>query len=104
MRDVLHGLALIPGVAASLVLVLGMAHPRAERLAAVFPPWWPTERAMAAAADAGRIVALGRLPATVIVRGEPGRLAERLRAAGALFTFDSSFSIGCEASAPEIAQ
>lgn len=103
MRDVLHGLALIPGVAASLILVLALSHPRAERLAAVFPPWWTTERALMAAAGAGRIEALGRLPATVIVRGDPARLAERLRLAGAVFTFDSSLSIGCEASAPEIA-
>ena len=103
MRDVLHGVALVPGVAASFILVLGSAHPRAERLAAVFPPWWGGGRALVAAAGAGRIEALGRLPATVIVRGDPAHLAERLHAAGAVFTFESSLSIGCEASVPEIA-
>lgn len=90
-----HGLGLIGCLAATLLIVVISSMPRSDKVAAVFPPWWSAARAFEAAASAGRIVALGRLPSILIVHGDPARLAPDLRDAGALLVFDSSLSAGC---------
>ncbi len=101
IRDVLHGFALASLIPISLASVLVAMQPRSERIAAVFPPWWGSARILAAAAQAGRIVAFGRLPATIIVHGDRADLVDRLHAAGALFIFDSSRLAGCHAPVSE---
>jgi hypothetical protein len=53
-------------------------------VAAVFPPWWPTPRIFAAAAQAGDVVDVGASPAVLIVRSQQPGLPRRLRAAGAI--------------------
>ena len=90
-----NALALAGGVTAMLLVVLSSSLPRSDRVAAVFPPWWSAADRFAAAAGAGRIVALGRLPSVLIVHGAPALLARKLREAGALLVLDSSLSVGC---------
>lgn len=94
-------LGLAGGLTTTLLVVLGSSLPRSDKVAAVFPPWWSAVRVFGAAAGAGRIVALGRLPSVLIVHGDPARLAGNLRRAGALLIFDSSLSAGCRAATLE---
>lgn len=105
LRDILISTCVLAGLSAgTLVLAIGTARPHADRLAVIFPPWWTPAQVFAAAASAGRLVAPGHLPGTVIVQGDAAILADRLRAAGALLVLDSSLSAGCQAVAPEIAR
>lgn len=58
------------------------------RVAAVFPPWWTSARSASAAASAGAIAGAGGAPFILILRGEPGALESRARAAGAWLLLD----------------
>jgi hypothetical protein len=65
------------------------------RVAAVFPPWWSSAQAASAAASAGQIAGAGGAPFILILRGEPGALAPRLRAAGAWLLLDPDAAGQC---------
>lgn len=72
-------------------------------IAALFPPWWPQERAMAAAASAGSLAGAGPGGSIwVVVADRPG-LAGRLRAAGAVLLLDPAVWRGCLTSPPPVA-
>jgi hypothetical protein len=73
-------------VLSTFVVVLLGAGPRpGERLlAAVYPPWWSDGRIAGAAASAGDIAAAGGARNVLVIHGEPGGLATRLRRSGAL--------------------
>ncbi|MBA4011395.1 MAG: hypothetical protein C0481_05965 [Phenylobacterium sp.] len=72
------------------------AAPRDPKVAAaVFPPWWSRSAALAAADDAGEILAVGRAPFIVIVRSIDGDVAPRLRATGALLVLDPQAAGPC---------
>lgn len=58
------------------------------RVAAVFPPWWTPAQAASAAASAGQIAGAGGVSFILILRGEPGQLESRARAAGAWLLLD----------------
>lgn len=62
---------------------------------AVFPPWWPSSRAVAAASDVGAIVDGGAFPFVLIVQSQNPGLGERLRAAGALLLLNPLGFGGC---------
>lgn len=62
----------------------------AVRLAAIFPPWWSAERALAAASSVGPVAGSGRLPFIVAVSGAGPGAGERLKSSGALFVVDGS--------------
>ena len=83
---VFAGLIAVAGVAAATLLGARPLNPR--EAAGVFPPWWGREAALAAASEAGSILAVGALPFIVIVRSDQGVASARLREAGALFAID----------------
>lgn len=64
-------------------------------VAALFPPWWPSARILSAAGTAGRLAAVGRWPAIVVVRGDASVLA-RLKSSGAVLLFDPRAAVGCD--------
>ena len=71
--------------------VMASARPTdAVRLAAIYPPWWSAERALAAASSAGPVAGSGRLPFIVAVSGAAPGAGERLKSFGALFVVDGS--------------
>uniref|UniRef100_B0SZ82 Uncharacterized protein n=1 Tax=Caulobacter sp. (strain K31) TaxID=366602 RepID=B0SZ82_CAUSK len=83
------------------VAVAAGAAPRdPARVAAVFPPWWTSAQAASAAASAGQIAGAGGAPFILILRGEPGQLGPRLRAAGAWLLLDPAAAGRC-APSPE---
>jgi len=93
------------GVVGCLGLIVGSLAPVAviaarpadpSAVAAIFPPWWPPARIMAAAGTAGRLTALGRWSSVVVVRGDASSPA-RLKSAGALLLIDPRAAIGCDA-------
>jgi len=67
----------------------------ADMALAVYPPWWTSERALAAAAGAGNVVTLGRFPFSVAVQSPAPALPQRLRAGGALYVFNAIASFPC---------
>jgi hypothetical protein len=72
---------------------MGSARPTdAARLAAIYPPWWSAERALAAASAAGPVAGSGRLPFIVAVSGAGSGAVERLKLSGAVFVDGSRFS------------
>jgi hypothetical protein len=73
----------------------------ATRVAAVFPPWWSSARAMGAAATAGEIAGAGAHPSILIVSsGTPG-LSRRLHDAGAIVLLSPGLAGLCDVSASE---
>lgn len=70
---------------------------RSEAIAAVFPPWWPAERAFSAAAEAGPLLNTGRSALVLIVAFTDPEVAERLRSAGAILLLDAA-ALGCASS------
>ena len=53
--------------------LLNVMQPRPGGLVAlIYPPWWASQRAIAAAASAGDIVRLGAWLGIVVVRPQPG--------------------------------
>lgn len=61
---------------------LTLRPPQSGPVAVLFPPWWPAERSMAAAAG-GAVIRFGAFPFVVVVMPEQATSAERLRRAGA---------------------
>jgi hypothetical protein len=91
-------------IIATLILTIRLSVPASDIVAAIFPPWWSTERTFEAAASAGDLVEAGHFPMILIVRGDPAVLAARLYSAGALFIIDFRALGGCAARNLEIAQ
>ena len=97
----------VAAVGATIFLTLGAAvaagaAPRdPARIAAVFPPWWPPSQAASAAASAGAIAGAGGAPFILILRGEPGQLGQRARAAGAWLLLDPDAAGQCNPLPPE---
>jgi hypothetical protein len=60
-----------------------------SHVAAIFPPWWPQARAIAAAGSAGDILGVGAAPFVILVHGDPATLQRKARSAGALIVFSS---------------
>ena len=71
------------------------AQPDASLAMAVYPPGWTAERALAAAATAGNIVTLGRVPFSIAVQSAAPALPQRLRTAGAIYVFSPTPDIPC---------
>lgn len=88
--------AALIGVVSVLALPALAAAPR-DRLhaAGVFPPWWSQAQVLEAAAGAGAVLSVGRLPFIVVVRAEEGDVPAALRDAGALFSIDPSQAVAC---------
>ncbi|MFN3514857.1 MAG: hypothetical protein ACK41C_17560 [Phenylobacterium sp.] len=63
--------------------------------AALFPPWWSESHVIAAADEAGDVVATARSPHVVIVRAQQGDIGDRLRSAGALLVFRPFGALSC---------
>ena len=82
-------------IGTTLTLVAATLSSEAPTVAAVFPPWWTPASVMAAAADAGQVVGVGRVSSTVILRRDRPGLAARLHAAGALIILDAGLVGGC---------
>jgi hypothetical protein len=91
-------------IIATLILTIRLSVPASDIVAAIFPPWWSTERTFEAVASAGELVEAGHFPMILIVRGDPAVLAARLYDEGALFIIDFSAVGGCAARNLEIAQ
>jgi hypothetical protein len=73
-----------------------VAAPRDPHLvAAIFPPWWPAERTLAAAGEAGAVLRLGAWPWIVVVASSGPDIAPVLHAAGALFLVDPTAAGTC---------
>ncbi len=68
----------------------------ADRIAAVFPPWWSGGRVIDAAASAGDIAGAGAYRSILIVRGNAPGLAARLRRAGALVLLSPGLAGQCD--------
>lgn len=65
-------------------------------VAAIFPPWWGSERVLAAAADADAIIVReGAWPAILVVKSKHGDFAARLHAAGAWLLVDPRSVAAC---------
>lgn len=79
---------LLAAAACALSLGIGVsavaAPADADRVAAIFPPWWSAERALIAAASAGQIAGGGQMDNVVIVVGQSDGLSRRLREAGSV--------------------
>jgi hypothetical protein len=93
-------------LAGSLVLSAAAATRPVDphRVAAIFPPWWSEGAALGAAAQAGDVVAGGKLPFVVAVVAAEGDLAARLRQAGALFVVDRTTFGLCAPERPQDVQ
>lgn len=96
-RAITQVVTIAAAILASLFVAAAIEAPGSDpsRLAAIFPPWWSGQRAIAAAASAGDILGVGGARFVVILHGDPTDLAGRLRAAGALFTVSSDFAGLC---------
>ncbi|WP_246263370.1 hypothetical protein [Caulobacter soli] len=98
---------MVLAVGATILVTLGAAvtagaAPRdPARVAAVFPPWWTSSRAVSAAASVGQIAGAGGAPFILILRGEPGQLEPRARAAGAWLLLDPDAAGQCNPLPPE---
>lgn len=86
--------AALAGCATVAVFAAALAPQPAGAVAAVFPPWWSEARVVAAAGDAGALVAAGA-DAHVVVVDAAGDLPKRLREAGALVVFNPGAFAGC---------
>lgn len=65
-------------------------------VAAIFPPWWGSERVLAAAVAADAVIVRpGAWPAILVVTSEHRDLAARLRAAGAWLLLDPQAVAAC---------
>jgi hypothetical protein len=75
-------------------LSISMTPPSSGPVAAIFPPWWATARAMLAAANAGSVVRFGA-PFVVIVVPDVPHPAAALRRGGAWFVVNPQLLGGC---------
>jgi hypothetical protein len=93
-RGATSTVGLVLAVVATILVTLfaavaaGAAPRDPARIAAVFPPWWTPAQTASAAASAGQIAGAGGAPFILILRGEPGQLESRARAAGAWLLLD----------------
>jgi len=78
------------GVASLGVAALADARPRGDRIAAVFPPWWTAEQALASALAVAPVAGVGRFSFIVAAHARGPETAASLRAAGAWLTLDGS--------------
>ena len=76
---------------------------RADLATVVFPPWWSDRAAVAAAASAGDVLAVGGFARAVAVRSEAPGLERRARAAGAILVLRGTTAGLCAAPEPEAA-
>ena len=97
-------LATLGAIGVTAVMAVAVGSPPANMIAALFPPWWSAARIFQAAAGTGDIVGVGRVPSMIVVRSDRAALAARLRAAGALATFDANELGGCRSSNAETQQ
>lgn len=82
-------------VLTAVVALSALAPGDSAEAAAVFPPWWPQGAALAAAASAGDVVAVGAGHSIVIVRSSGGAVGRPLQDAGALIVFAPGPLAGC---------
>ena len=103
-RRILGGVRLSLMVAAlngaGLFALLALRTDGNGTVAALFPPWWTSARAFAAAGAAGEIVGVGAVPWVVIVKSDGPGLPARLRQAGAALILPAYGSGPC-GSSPE---
>ena len=85
-------------IAAAAIVALGLpplvaASQRnrgAEEVVAVFPPWWPQGRTLAATAAQTELIAAGRLGFLVVARAPDASTRQRLREVGAWLLLDGA--------------
>lgn len=83
-------------ILSTLAVTAVAAEPRRDdRFAAVFPPWWDSATATAAAASAGDLSAAGGWDNVLIVHSAVPGLRHRLRAAGAILLIDADLARAC---------
>lgn len=68
----------------------------ADRVAAIFPPWWSGARSVDAAASAGDLAGAGAHRSILIVSSSTPGLNDRLRRAGALFVLSPGLAGLCD--------
>ena len=78
------------GVASLGVAALADARPRGDRIAAIFPPWWTAEQALASALAVAPVAGVGRFSFIIAADARGPETAASLRAAGAWLTLDAS--------------
>lgn len=78
----------------SLGLILSAA-PSSDDIAAVFPPWWSTQQAFAAALEAGPVLGSGGLGSVMIMPRADAPMRAALRQAGAWLLLDARLVGGC---------
>ena len=106
-RGATKAVGLVLTVSATILVTLfavaaaGAAPRDPARVAAVFPPWWTPAQTASAAASAGQIAGAGGVPFLLILRGEPGQLESRARAAGAWLLLDPDAAGVCANPVPE---
>ena len=94
----LHGLArglTIAATATGGLIAALTAGPDLGPVAAVFPPWWDSAHAFAAAATGGPVLGMGLRGFVVLVAPEEPNGRQRLRRAGAWLLIDPSSLAGC---------
>lgn len=104
IRVVASVLATLSAIGVTAVMAVTVGSPIAITIVAVFPPWWSAARVFQAAASAGEIVDVGRVPSMIVVRSDRSALAARLRAAGALATLNADDLGGCRTFKAEFKQ
>lgn len=77
------------------VFALMLPAPRADAVAAVFPPWWTQQRAIKAAVGAGEVLGAGGAGFVVIVRAPSRAARQQLHRAGALALLDPTGFAPC---------
>lgn len=102
-RLIERGLVAAGAACATLVMTLSaVAAPAdADRIAAVFPPWWSNARAAQAAAAAGDLAGAGALPSILIVSSRQPGLSARLRRAGAVAQLSPGLAGLCDVAVPK---
>ena len=88
---------------ATLVMAMSAAAAPADanRVAAVFPPWWSAAQTAGAAASAGDIAGAGAHSSIVIVSSAAPGLEARLRDAGAIVLLSPGLAGLCDVPASE---
>lgn len=74
----------------------------ANRIAAVFPPWWSSAQIIGAGAAAGDIAGAGAYRSILIVSSRTPGLSARLRQAGAIVLLSPGLAGLCDVSPSEV--
>ena len=86
----------------TVVVSLGAGPRPGDRLlAAVYPPWWSDADIAGAAASAGDIAAAGGVRNILVIHGDPGGLATRVRRSGALLVLGGDAARLCADPTPQ---